>query len=115
MAEKQGLSGLADSLKKVGGDLASLEVITYTGDIKLVFKDKILNWDEIATKATTDVNMQLALATKVGIDGDATHFVTSSEIPEYVLTTHAEAVRNGSEYRTQIINFLAGKVAGLLT
>lgn len=110
-----GLKSIAATLENAVGDLSSLEVTTYTGDIELVSQGGKIQWDQIPTQAEANVKVHLTLATKINIDGDAMHFVSSAEIPKYVLDTHAEAVRNGSEYRTQIINFLAGKVAGLLT
>lgn len=137
-----GLGSIAETLKDVVGDLSSLDVTTFTGDINVVVKSEevatgkdakgeivktkkhVIQWDQFMNTALgkdpADVNvkvtgdMQLVLATHVKIDGDAIHFVTSKEIPDYVLKTHGEAVKNGLEYRNQIINFLGGKVAGLL-
>lgn len=113
-----GLKDLASSLTKAAGDLCSLEVKTFTGAIEHTYKTttdngqetKTFSWDKIAENATdTGVSMHLVLATKVNIDGDSTHFATSGHIDELLLKTHAEAVKTGSEYRSQIINFLAGK------
>ena len=109
-----GLREISETLKNAVGDLTSLEVTTYTGDVKLVSQGGKIQWDKILTQADAEVEVNLTLATKIEIDGDAIHFVSSTEIPKYVMDTHSEAVRNGSEFRTQIINFLAGKVAGLL-
>lgn len=124
MSDAKGLAAIAGKLKEVVGDLQSLEVLTFSGDVKLVYKKegqgdntKInFDWSQIATSATeADVDMNLMLATKVEIDGDSTHFVTKGEIPEFILKTHVDAVKAGSEYRSQVINFLAGKVAGILS
>ena len=135
-----GLGEIAETLKGVVGDLSSLDVTTFTGDINAVVesqnvvtgkdddgnttttKKHVIKWDQFMDTAlgenvdggAVEGNMHLTLATHVKIDGDATHFVTSKEIPDYVLKTHGEAVKNGLEYRNQIINFLGGKVAGLL-
>jgi|GEM_PF-900558 len=135
-----GLSSIAETLKDVVGDLSSLDVTTFTGDIKAVVKTEqleagkdadgnivtapkhVIEWDRFMDTALgqdpagVDVEgeMKLILATHIKIDGDATHFVASNEIPDYVLKTHADAVKNGLEYRNQIINFLGGKIAGLL-
>lgn len=136
-----GLGSIAETLKDVVGDLSSLDVTTFTGDIKAVVKTKqvetgkdaegniltaekrVIEWDSFMDtalgQAPADVEVEgelnLSLATHVKIDGDATHFVTSNEIPDYVLKTHGEAVKNGLEYRNQIISFLGGKIAGLLS
>lgn len=135
-----GLGSIAETLKDVVGDLSSLDVTTFTGDIKAVVKTEqvetgkddagnivteekhVIEWDRFMDTALgqdpageeVTGEMNLILATHVKIDGDATHFVTSNEIPDYVLKTHGEAVKNGLEYRNQIINFLGGKIAGIL-
>lgn len=136
-----GLGKIAETLKDVVGDLSSLDVTTFTGEISAVIestdvetgktgedgkpkleKKNTIQWDRFMDTALgkdpagveVKGNMSLVLATHVKIDGDATHFVTSKEIPDYVLKTHGEVVKNGLEYRNQIINFLGGKVAGLL-
>ncbi|MFM2483350.1 hypothetical protein [Celerinatantimonas sp. YJH-8] len=114
MADQSGLSAMAETLKTAVGDLASLEVMTYTGSISAVVKDGKFQWDKLLPDGDTTADIHLLLATKIDIDGDATHFVASGEIPQFMLDTHAEAVRNGSEYRTQIINFLVGKVSGII-
>lgn len=123
MADSKGLAAIAKQLKEVAGDLQSLEVLTFSGNVKLVYKTEgqgedaktIFDWSEMQKIAATEANMHLMLATKVEIDGDSSHFVTSGEIPEFILKTHVDAVKAGSEYRSQVINFLAGKVAGILS
>jgi hypothetical protein len=111
-----GLTEVANTLKEAAGDLAKLSVTTYTGDINLVLKDDgKVDFDKLLTQAKTNADINVALATEINIDGDATHFIAKGEIPPYILTTHADAVKNGSEYRTQIISFLGGKVAGLFS
>lgn len=118
-----GLKSIADTLKKATGDLATLQVETYTGKLGAVLNtDKTeIDWSNIFASAVmpevegqVEGHVNLVLATQVKFDGDATHFVADGEIPEYILKTHADAVKNGSEYRSEIVTFLAGKVAGIL-
>lgn len=114
----KGLKKIGETLKEAVGDLTSLEVVTYTGNMGAALDPQTgkVKWDELIPKAADDgSDIKIALATKINIDGDATHFVQTGDIDDYILTTHAEAVKNGSEFRAQVIDFLGGKIAGILS
>lgn len=121
MSDKKGLSGLVETLNEAFGDLSTLDVTTYTGNVDVAFSgegdNRSLDLDALfrnASQLAIDGGLSLMLATQVNIDGDATNFVAKGEIPEYIIRTHSEAVKNGSEFRGQIISFLGEKVAGVL-
>jgi hypothetical protein len=123
--EEKGMKKLAKSLANVVGDLGSLTVETYTGSVQSVIKvegsKSVIDWENMFNKSVDGQNNQvtttgvvkLALATHVNIDGDSRHFVADAELPDYLVQSHAEAVKNSSDYRAMMISLLAERVSSV--
>lgn len=119
MAKAKGWAKIAATINDAIGDLATLSVETYTGNIQnIVNNDKsAIKWESMLTDAVVameggegSANVKLVLATHINIDGDAQNFIAEGAIPSYILETHASAVKNGSEFRSKIIGLALGKL-----
>ncbi|RDV25575.1 hypothetical protein DXV75_09810 [Alteromonas aestuariivivens] len=113
----QGWEGIKDSLQNAVGDLATLSVETYTGELSVAVNsdNKSLKWSDLLSltqseDATIKGKLKLVLATQVNIDGDAKNFIASSGVTEALIEAHSAAVRNGSEFRAKIIGLAVGKL-----
>ena len=119
MSKAKGWSAISETLNNALGDLGTLSVETYIGNVKNIVNNEKngINWDSMLSDAVSAIegakgsaNVKLALATYIMIDGDAKNFITEGSIPSYVLETHASAVKNGSEFRAKIIGLALGKL-----
>ncbi|WP_158971868.1 hypothetical protein [Paraglaciecola sp. L3A3] len=114
--EKKGWNNIAASISEAVGDLATLSVETYTGDLEVVVgTDNKLKWDSmLATVRSSEEKvkgkLKLALATQIKIDGDSVNFISENNVSETLIQTHASAVKNGSEFRSKVIGLALGKL-----
>ncbi len=104
---------MADSLKNaleglgnVIGDLSSLEVQTYVGDIKVLINSKsgTLNFQELLAGAKANDNISLQLVTKLNFDGDGINLVPENTPGDYVQKAHDSALKAGNEVREGLMS-----------
>lgn len=114
----KGWKEISNSLSEAVGDLASLSVETYTGELEVIVSEdnKSLKWDSmLATARSEDQSvkgkLKLALATHVKIDGDSINFIAEEGVTSALIETHASAVKNGSEFRSKVIGLALGKLS----
>lgn len=114
----KGWTAISASINEAIGDLASLSVETYTGELEVIVDaDKnTLKWDSmLATARSSDDNvkgkLKLVLATHVKIDGDSINFIAETGVTEALIETHSSAVKNGSEFRSKVIGLALGKLS----
>lgn len=84
------------------GDLSSLEVHTYVGDITVKSsKDTpITNFEDFLEQASGDGgNLTLKLVTKMNFDGDAINLVPAEGLEEHVKEIHESSLRG--RYRSK--------------
>lgn len=74
----------------------------------------IIDWKTAIASARTGVEVNLVMATKINFDGDATLFISSTEIPSYVMEAHSKAVEAGLKVRSDIASFAADSIKGLI-
>ncbi len=114
------LQGLAEKINGAVGDLATLSVETYTGNIKTIVdneKSKI-DWDgmfEDSMKTDGSGTVELLIASKFFIDGDAKLFTSRSDIPESIEAAHSNAIKAGNQIRNELIGFLGEKLIGKIS
>lgn len=101
---------LKSAFNKLGetiGDLSSLEVNTFSGEITAVIHadtGNILDWEKlIEASRDTGGEVSLQLASKFNFDGDANLFVANTEIPDEIRAAHDGAVRGGQQVRRDLM------------
>lgn len=92
-------------------DLAEVEVLTFTGDLKaVVAKDQkegdLINWSEVIASAKAEGTVKLVAATKIKIDGDSWFYV-AQDAPEELKEAHIEATAAAQEYRIGVMQSFA--------
>ncbi len=107
-----GLKGALESLKTAVGDLASLEVQTYTGSIVVKADGKMGDIETVLKDGKTNGTLTLVAVTKMNFDGDAINLVPADNFPEHVRDAHDAAVTAGIETRQGLLQ-LFGDVIGL--
>jgi hypothetical protein len=118
MKEAKGWQAISSTIGEAVGDLASLSVETYTGDLEVIVDtttNKIKYDSMMATARSNEAavkgKLKLALATHIKIDGDSVNFISETGVTEALIQTHASAVKNGSEFRSKIIGLALGKLS----
>ncbi len=107
------LEDIIDSVRTAVGDLSSLTVETYTGkitaDIKGADGKGTIDFDNLIKVAKDDANgtVNLKLASKFFVDGDAILFVADGEIPEDLRSAHENAVNAGQQVRSDIMELFS--------
>lgn len=98
-------------------DLATLEVITLTGEVttSILAGDKVA-WGELLEKVQAGSGeIKLVAATKMMIDSDVLQFVAGSASDQpNLLKLHDAAVRTAQENRRAVIDFIR-TVLGFIT
>jgi hypothetical protein len=99
------LANALKDLKNAVGDLTSLEVQTYVGEINVVMEGitDTTNFEESLHQAKADEKIQLQLVTKLKFDGDAIVLVPSSAPADYIQKAHDTAIKAGNEVRHGLI------------
>jgi hypothetical protein len=104
--------GLKAAFEKLGdtvADLSSLEVLSFTGELKAVVNTAagdgdLINWEKLITEAKKESGkVELLIASKFNIDGDATLFTSKSEIDDSIRAAHSEAVTAGQQVRKDLM------------
>ncbi|NTX00430.1 hypothetical protein [Myxococcus sp. CA040A] len=118
--------GLRQALEKLNAavdDLVTLEVITYTGQVKHVIQNDnkgnpVINWDSLTQSAlpktvngvTTEAVIKLVAATQIKFDGDTKLFQTDEQdIPrlQELLDVHRKSVETSLAARKAVVDFFA--------
>ncbi|OIO71884.1 MAG: hypothetical protein AUJ57_06465 [Zetaproteobacteria bacterium CG1_02_53_45] len=110
-----GLKGAMERLKNVAGDLASLEVQTYTGTVSVQTdgQGKLVDFEKYLEAVQTQGNgLKLVAVTKMNFDGDAINLVPEDAFPEHIQNAHDSAIRAGIETRQGLLQ-LFGDIIGL--
>ena len=106
---------ILEDVKKGIKDLATLEVVTLTGDIKSLISEKgEIPWDTLIKKSkAAQGSIQLVAATHTKIDSDTVQFVTSSTLEnmDYLIRIHEAAVQSARENRQAVIEFVKGFIS----
>jgi hypothetical protein len=108
------LEDALNGLKNVVGDLTSIEVQTYVGDIDVVM-DGVTgtsSLEDSLKKAKKSGTIKLTLVTKINFDGDGVVLVPSSAPADYIQEAHDSALMAGNEIRQGLIT-LFSDVIGL--
>lgn len=110
---------VVNSLSSAVGDLSSLSVETYTGkitaDIKGAEGKGMIDWDKLVHEAKKDAGgvVNLQLASKFNIDGDATLFIAEGEIANDVRIAHDSAVQAGQAVRADLMDLVSDSIKKL--
>jgi len=110
----QGLKNALEGLKNAVGDLASLEVQTYTGTLKVNTEGKLGDIEAFLKQATTGGTLNLVAVTKMNFDGDTINLVPDGSFPEHIQKVHDAAVKAGTETRHGLLSLFGGMI-GLTT
>ncbi len=116
-----GLKEALDTLKNAVGDLASLEVQTYSGSIELYLeqvdagngtkKAKMKDFETLLADATDQSkNLQLRAVTKMMFDGDAINLVPDGDFSGDIEKVHSAAVKAGIDTRHGLLELFGGMV-----
>jgi hypothetical protein len=99
------LEDALNGLKNVVGDLTSIEVQTYVGDIDVVMDGVTGNTslEDSLKKAKKSGTIKLTLVTKINFDGDGVVLVPSSAPADYIQEAHDSALMAGNEIRQGLI------------
>jgi hypothetical protein len=110
------LKNALDELKNAVGDLTSLEVQTYIGEIDVVVEGQTgsTSFEDSLKKAKTDGKITLQLVTKLNFDGDGIVLVPASAPADYIQQAHDTALKAGNDVRQGLIALFAD-VIGLKT
>ena len=103
------LENALNGLKNVVGDLTSIEVQTYVGDIDVVVEGATGNtsFEDSLKKAKKSGTIKLTLVTKIDFDGDGVVLVPSSAPADYIQEAHDSALMAGNEIRQGLIALFA--------
>jgi len=110
---------LETAFKKLGNaleDLSSLEVRTYTGDIKTFLSEDETaeNFKKLVSDNVAAGTLELKLYTRLDADGDSDHFFASGNIDETMLKSHVEAFKMGQDIRRAYIELFKDVAQKLL-
>ncbi len=116
-----GLKGALEKLETAVGDLASLEVQTYSGAIELYLdevdaedgtkKTKMKSFEALLADARSkDKNLQLRAVTKMMFDGDAINLVPDGEFSGDIEKVHTAALKAGIDTRHGLLALFGGMV-----
>ena len=96
-------------LKNVVGDLTSLEVQTYVGEIDVVIGGITgsTNFEKSLEQAKQAGKIQLQLVTKLNFDGDGIVLVPSTAPADYIQRAHDTALMAGNEVRQGLISLFS--------
>ena len=102
-----------DQIKKTVADVGSLEVLTFTGDVKGVISNdgNMIDWTGMIQKAKAEGEVRLVAATKVEFDRDTRIFIATAADPNMV-DAHNKAVESAMTVRQSITGLIIGKVKG---
>lgn len=105
-----------ESLKEVVCDLTSLEVQTYTGDLKAVVdtSQQLTDFEGILNKVKSSGTLKLVYVTKINFDGDGIVLVPETSPPDHIQEAHNAAVKAGHEVRLGLLT-LFSDITGLKT
>ena len=111
------LSDALENLKKAIGDLTSLEVQTYVGDIKVAIEEMAdtTSFEDTLNKAKQNANIKLSLVTKINFDGDGIVLVPDSAPADYIQQAHDSALRAGNDVRQGLIELFADVIGFAVT
>ena len=105
------LRGVLNAAKDAISDLSSLEVQTYTGEIKVAVESVgTTNFTDILKTAKATGNITLAQVTKINIDGDGINLVPDTPPPPHVAEAHAAALEAGENVRASILELFKGLI-----
>ena len=107
-----GLKGALESLKTAVGDLASLEVQTYTGSIAVTADGQMDDIETVIKDGKANGTLTLVAVTKMNFDGDAINLVPEEAFPDHIRNAHDSAIQAGIETRQGLMQ-LFGDVIGL--
>jgi hypothetical protein len=111
------LSEAFDKLKEAVGDLSSLDVLSFTGELSAIVSEtegNLIDWDKLIAKAKTEGDVSLVLATHFKFDGDATLFTARGDISSDIRAAHAQAIQAGQQVRRDLFEFFSDTVKNLL-
>lgn len=103
------LENALNKLKNAAGDLASLEVQTYVGDIDVVIDGATGNksFEDSVKQAKQNGKIKLSIVSKINFDGDGIVLVPSSAPADYIQQAHDTALKAGNEIRQGLIALFA--------
>lgn len=103
------LSEALDKLKIAIGDLSSLEVQTYVGNIELAIDDLAgsTSFEDTLSNAKKSGNLKLSLVTKINFDGDAIALVPDIAPADYIQKAHDSALKAGNDVRQGLIELFS--------
>jgi hypothetical protein len=98
-----------NGLKNAVGDLTSLEVQTYVGEIDVVVDGATgsASFEDSLKQAKTEGKITLQLVTKLNFDGDGIVLVPSSAPADYIQQAHGTALKAGNDVRQGLISLFA--------
>ena len=107
MSLKKAFDGLAKGI----GDLSTLDVVSYTGNLTATIQGTegdIIDWKKLVKEAKkTNGSATLVLASHFNFDGDATLFSTTGQIPTDIRAAHNEAVELGKQIRGELFDLFS--------
>ena len=111
------LSEALENLKKAIGDLTSIEVQTYVGDIKVAVDELAdsTSFEDTLIKAKQSGNIKLSLVTKINFDGDGIVLVPDSSPADYIQKAHDSALKAGNDVRQGLIELFSDVVGFAVT
>ncbi|MCG8355717.1 MAG: hypothetical protein MI920_09120 [Kiloniellales bacterium] len=107
-----------DRIKNAGQDLASIDVVTVSGNIevklagdKIDFKNMVKSIHQNVAKTTGTVH--IVAFTHIDFDKDAVNFVKSGLTPEEtpLISAHNDMVKTANEARLAVVNFVKGLIS----
>lgn len=102
---------IMDKLKDAIKDMASLEVLTFTGNVSATITDgNAIDWENMIEKAKTGGEVQLVAATKIEFDRDTKLFIASGVEAE-ILAAHEQAVANATTVRQSFLKMVTDKIS----
>jgi len=108
----EGLEGALKSLQTAVGDLASLEVQTYTGSIDVQVDGTMADIETVLQNGKSNGTLRLVAVTKMNFDGDAINLVPADKFQDHVRVAHDAALKAGIETRQGLLQ-LFGDIIGL--